>query len=85
MLIVVLRNIDMGKYHWHLWIGFVLPKIFRTWYVEYFTGIIGLSWMVYFRIYYIHNVTSWNKVEQKAVKGYYSADFVILKENNTQK
>ena len=33
--------------------------------------------MQYFPIYYISNVISWNKVEQNAVKVYYSADIVI--------
>ena len=41
--------------------------------------------MVYFPIYYMCNVISWNKIEQKTVRGYYSADLIILKENNTHK
>jgi len=41
--------------------------------------------MVYFPIYYICNVISLNKVEQKAVKGYYFAELVILKEITRKK
>jgi len=66
----------MNKFQWYLWIGFAWPKLFRTWCDEYFVGITELNWMAYFPIC---NVISWNRVEQKTVKGYYSGDLDTLK------